>query len=126
MSTNHIGGYSEKRMNTSNANSQLEKAKALNRPVIRLAKGVTGEMYKPKKQKVSNPNKTISIRAEEYRNKALPLLEQGLPFKKIAKLIGKQPNTVSGYFKYWVERKGVAWGRDVRAGKDQTHNNHSD
>ena len=51
MSTETIGGYSEKKNNRIKSLQNLEVAKSLNRPVIFVKKGVTGEMLYDKKEK---------------------------------------------------------------------------
>ena len=85
MSTETIGGYSEKKNNRIKGLQNLEVAKSLNRPVIFVKKGVTGEMLYGKKEKPGAHFSPLSEKANIAKSKALEFFEKGLSVSEVAK-----------------------------------------
>ena len=115
MSTETIGGYSEKKNNRIKGLQNLEVAKSLNRPVIFVKKGVTGEMLYGKKEK---PNfSPLSEKATIAKSKALELFESGLSILEVANKLRKSRTTIYNYFNDFAKEKGAEWVEKVKQNK---------
>lgn len=114
MNTQTMNGYTDKKLSNANAQKQLLIAKSLNRPVILLKRGVTGEMRHRKEPTISIGNLTMMQKADDARKEATKLFESGMPFSEIAKKLRKSRNTISNYFNHLVAEKGEDWGKRVK------------
>ena len=114
MNTQTINSYADKKINNANAQKQLKIAKSLNRPVILLKRGVTGEMHHRKESTISIGNQTLMKKADDARKEATKYFESGMPFSDIAKKLRKSRNTISNYFNHLVAEKGEDWGKRVK------------
>jgi len=118
MNTQTMNGYTDNKIKVANANKQLIIAKSLNRPVIMLRRGVTGDMHHNKTATPCTRNLTMMERAKEDRDDALKLFESGITFSEISKKLRKSRNTINNYFKYWVSENGEDWGKQVKTKRD--------
>ena len=115
MSTETIGGYTEKKNDRIKGLQNLEVAKKLNRPVIFVKKGVTGEMLYGKKEK---PNfSPLSEKANVAKSKALELFESGLSISEVANKLRKSRTTINTYFNNFAKEKGAEWVEKVKQKK---------
>ena len=117
MSTETIGGYSEKKNNRIKGLQNLEIAKSLNRPVIFVKKGVTGEMLYDKKEKPGANFSPLSEKANIAKSKALELFESGLSVSEVAKKLQKSRMTIYNYFNTFAKEKGAEWVEKVKQNK---------
>lgn len=115
MSTETIGGYAENKNDRIKGLQNLEIAKSLNRPVIFVKKGVTGEMLYGKKEK---PNfSPLSEKANIAKSKALELFESGFSVSEVAKKLQKSRMTIYNYFNTFAKEKGAEWVEKVKQNK---------
>ena len=117
MSTETIGGYSEKKNNRIKGLQNLEIAKSLNRSVIFVKKGVTGEMLYGKKEKPGANFSPLSEKANVAKSKALELFESGISISEVAKKLRKSRKTIYNYFNTFAKEKGAEWAEKVRQKK---------
>ena len=115
MSTETIGGYAEKKNNRIKSLQNLEIAKSLNRPMVFVKQGVTGEMLYGKKEK---PNfSPLSEKATIAKSKALELFESGLSVAEVANKLRKSRTTINTYFNTFAKDKGAEWVEKVKQKK---------
>lgn len=117
MSIGTIGGYSEKKNNRIKGLQNLEIAKSLNRPVIFVKKGVTGEMLYGKKEKPGAHFSPLSEKANVAKSKALELFESGLSVSEVANKLRKSRTTIYNYFNTFTKEKGAEWVEKVKQKK---------
>lgn len=114
MSTQTINSYAVKKINNANAHKQLKIAKSLNRPVIMLRRGITGDMHYNQTSTPSIRNLTLMQKAKESRAEAKKLFESGLSNAEISKKMRKSRNTINNYFKALTIENGEEWGKKIK------------
>lgn len=102
-------------MSTETTENHSEDAKKLNRPIVFIKQGVTGEMLYGKKEKTNfSP---LSETAKIAKSKALELFEKGLSVVEVAKKLRKSRTTIYNYFNTFAKEKGAEWAEKVKQNK---------
>lgn len=92
-------------MSTNTTANHSADGKKLNRPMVFIKQGVTGEMLYGKKEK---PNfSPLSEKANIAKSKALELFEKGLSVVEVAKKLRKSRSTINTYFNTFAKEKGA-------------------
>ena len=104
-------------MSTKTTENHSEDGKKLNRPMVFIKQGVTGEMLYGKKEKPGAHFSPLSEKATIAKSKALELFESGISISEVAKKLRKSRTTINTYFNNFAKEKGDEWVEKVRQKK---------
>ena len=104
-------------MSTKTTENHSEDGKKLNRPMVFIKQGVTGEMLYGKKEKPGAHFSPLSEKATIAKSKALELFESGISISEVAKKLRKSRSTINNYFNNFAKEKGAEWVEKVRQKK---------
>ena len=94
-------------MSTNTTSNHSEDAKKLNRPIVFIKQGVTGEMLYGKKEKPGAHFSPLSEKANIAKSKALELFESGLSVSEVAKKLRKSRTTIIPTSTLLQRKKGM-------------------